>query len=207
MPLMMIIITMTMMMLMVVVVVSSSMFLTTKAWSVQIADRTLHISRVELEVIDATLAGPMRFAIVAEAARAEFELEYFQREETWDYRFVRRGDEAVRIIHADAAVPAEEFFSENPPQIWFAGGAMLEGDEYTSLKAVLPPYDRQRIATWDWTGVDITKESQDIAKDADSVQAAVIRTLMREDYQVAGAEIWSCRVSATFGLDRRSLIP
>ena len=53
---------------------------------------TLHISQVELEVIDATLAGPIRFAIVADAARAEFELEYFQRGETWDYRFVRRGD-------------------------------------------------------------------------------------------------------------------
>ena len=157
---------------------------TEQAWSVQIADRTLHISQVELEVIDATLAGPIRFAVVADAARAEFELEYFLRGETWDYRFVRRGDEAVRIVHADAAAPAEEFFSENPPKIWFADGAMLEGDEYTPLKAVLPPYDRQRIATWDWTGIDITKESQGIAKEADSVQAAVIRRLMQEDYQV-----------------------
>ena len=155
-----------------------------QAWSVQIADRTLHISQVELEVVDATLAGPIRFAIVADAARAEFQLEYFQREETWDYRFVLRGEQAIRIVHGDTALPAEEFFTENPPKIWFADGAMLEGDEYTPLKTVLPPYDRERIATWDWTGIDITKESQGIAKAADSVQAAVIRRLMQEDYQV-----------------------
>jgi hypothetical protein len=48
----------------------------------------------------------------------------------------------------------------------------------------LPPYDRQRIATWDWAGVDIRKESQGTAKDADSVQAAVVRKLMRDDYDV-----------------------
>ena len=57
-----------------------------QAWSLQIADRLFHISQVELEVVDATLAGPIRFAVVADAARAEFELEYFQRGDTWDSR-------------------------------------------------------------------------------------------------------------------------
>jgi superfamily II DNA or RNA helicase len=153
-------------------------------WSVSIGDRTRHISELGLEIVDPTLVAPIRFAIVAEDARAEFELEFFQQGEIADYRFVLRGDQPVRVLRADTAFNAANFFSENPPRVWFADGASLDGNEYTPLKADLPPYDPSLIEVWDWTGINIRKESQGYAREPDSIQAAVIARLRASDYHL-----------------------
>lgn len=157
---------------------------TETAWSLSIAGQTKHISEVELEIIDATLAGPLRFAIIVQNARAEFELEFFQRGDTSDYRFVLRGEERVQFIRGETAFTAAEFFSENPPRIWFADGASLDGNEYTPLKTDLPPYDVAQIQAWDWTGINIRKESQGDVREQDSIQAAVIARLIAGDCDV-----------------------
>ena len=47
-----------------------------------------------------------------------------------------------------------------------------------------PPYNAAKIQSWDWTGIDIQKESQGTAKRADSVQARVIRELQTRDYHM-----------------------
>jgi superfamily II DNA or RNA helicase len=153
-------------------------------WSVSVGDRTKHISEVELEIVGPTLAGPIRFAIVAEDLRAEFELEFFQRGDTWDFRFVLNGDQPARVVRAETPFNAADFFSENPPRVWFADGASLDGNEYTPLKADLPPYDPQRIQVWDWTDINIRKESQGDAKEPDSIQAAVISRLRAGNYEL-----------------------
>jgi len=151
-------------------------------WSVSIGGQPKHISELELEIVDPTLAGPIRFAVVAEDARAEFELEFFQQGDTSDYRFVQRDNQQVRVIRAETEVNAAHFFSENPPRVWFADGASLDGNEHTPLKVAVPPYDSRRIEAWDWTGIDIRKESQGVAREQDSIQAGVIARLSADDY-------------------------
>ena len=157
---------------------------TETAWSVSIGGQKRHISEAELEIIDATVAGPLRFAIVVQNARAEFELEFFLRGDTSDYRFVLRGQERVELIRGETEFTAADFFSENPPRIWFADGASLDGNEYTPLKTDLPPYDVGQIQAWDWTGINIRKESQGDAREQDSIQAAVIGRLIADDYDL-----------------------
>lgn len=62
--------------------------------------------------------------------------------------------------------------------MWLADGASLDGNEHTPLKTVLPPYSKEKLLDdWDWTGVNIRKESQGEAKEQDSLQAAVIARL------------------------------
>ena len=151
-------------------------------WSVSIGDRLKHISELNLEIVDPTVAGPIRFAIVAEDARAEFELEFFQHGDTSDYRFVLHSDQPVRVIRTETSFGAADFFSENPPRVWLANGASLDGNEYTPLKADIPPYEAARIEVWDWTGINIRKESQGDTKEPDSIQAAVIARLRADDY-------------------------
>ena len=124
-------------------------------WFVAIGEQRTHISEVELEVVEPGPEGAIQIAIVSAERRTEFELEFFRHGETSDYRFVQRGDTAVAVVRADSEFDAAEFFSENPPRVWFADGASLDGNEYTPLKAELPAYDRDRIQAWDWTGVDI----------------------------------------------------
>lgn len=153
-------------------------------WSVSIGDRIRHISELGLEIVDPTLNGSIRFAIVAEDVRAEFELEFFRQGEIADYRFVPRDGQPVHVLRAETAFNADDFFSENPPRVWFAHGASLDGNEYTPLKADLPPYDPSKIEVWDWTGTNIRKESQGYAREADSIQAAVIARLRAGEYEL-----------------------
>jgi superfamily II DNA or RNA helicase len=153
-------------------------------WSVSIGDRTRHISETDLEIAEPTLAGPIRFALIAEDARAEFELEFLQRGDTWDFRFVQCTGEPVRVIRAETPFSASDFFSENPPRVWFADGASLDGNEYTPLKSDLPPYDPERIEAWNWAGINLRKESRGDTKDPESIQAAVIARLSAGDYHV-----------------------
>lgn len=154
------------------------------SWSISIGYGTRHISECELEIVDPTLDGPISFAIVTDDGRAEFQLEYFERGDTWDFQFRQRGQEAVRVVRADVPFDAAEFFTDNPPRVWFADGASLDGNEYTPLKSELPPYEASRIQAWDWTGVDIRKESQGDAHEKDSIQAAVIARLGAQDYDL-----------------------
>lgn len=62
--------------------------------------------------------------------------------------------------------------------IWFVDGSSLEGNLLVKLKtaeAVSFPIDH--IVQWDWSGVDISKESQGADRKTDSIQYKLISTL------------------------------
>ena len=155
------------------------------AWSVSIDGTKFHISELSLELVDPTLGGPIKIAIANEQARAQFDLEIYRVAETSDFRFTLLGDKPAHIIRAETAIPAEEFFTNNPPRVWLVDGASLDGNEHTPLKTVLSPYSKEKlIDDWDWGGINIQKESQGEAKEQDSVQAAVIARLKTGDYHL-----------------------
>lgn len=75
-------------------------------------------------------------------------------------------------------VSLENFLNENPPRIWFVDGSSLEGNYVVKLKKSLPiSFPSNQIDSWDWNGVDITKESQTKNKLKDSIQYRVIDRL------------------------------
>lgn len=72
----------------------------------------------------------------------------------------------------------KDFLQKNPPTIWFVDGSSLEGNLLVKLKtarSVSFPIDH--IVQWDWSGVDINKESQGAARKTDSIQYKLISTL------------------------------
>lgn len=71
-----------------------------------------------------------------------------------------------------------DFLKENPPTIWFVDGSSLEGNLLVKLKADRPvTFPVARIISWDWSGVDISKESQGTSKAMDSIQYKLISEL------------------------------
>jgi hypothetical protein len=75
-----------------------------------------------------------------------------------------------------------DFFRENPPAIHFSTGAFILNDALFELPAEhRPPYDRERIEVLNWTGVNLTRESQGLEKAADSIQRRVIEWLTDPD--------------------------
>jgi superfamily II DNA or RNA helicase len=154
-----------------------------KIWSVEIDGVVTHISELDLLLVDPTLFGPIRFAIAGGQARAEFDLEVFEDGGAPAYRFTLRGDRPVRVFRGGVGVSATEFFRQDPPRVWFADGALLEGNEYTPLIHDVPPYSKDKLVDdWDWSGIDIHKESQGEEKAPDSIQARVIELMKAGPY-------------------------
>jgi superfamily II DNA or RNA helicase len=155
-------------------------------WSIVIGDKEYPLSELDLEIVSPGVDGPLRFKIVAEDQEAELELHLFEDQEGPNYRFVVQGAVRVQVRRGERADAddATDFFYADPPMIWFSDGSALEGNDFIPLKTTHPPYDAAKIAAWDWTGINIKKESQGEQKEADSIQARVIATLMTGDYDV-----------------------
>jgi hypothetical protein len=76
-------------------------------------------------------------------------------------------------------------------------GIVINGEDHGGLESpqrrkgedsIYHPFDTEKIVAWDWSGVDIRKESQNIradgGKEIDSIMFRVIRELQNDDYQV-----------------------
>jgi hypothetical protein len=151
-----------------------------KAWSVLFGDEERPLSEVSIELVAPAQTGNLRFALASEQERAEFEIELSGTEENPNFQFKSSDDAKIR--RGERTDAAADFFYNHPPMIWFADGSSLEGDQYVELKNTHPPYDSSKIEAWDWTGVDIRKESQGLQKAPDSIQARVIKELASRDY-------------------------
>src|ERR1035441_4655466 len=125
-------------------------------------------------------------SISSETDEVIIQLELFQEADNSNFRFVPLGDRNVQIYRGDRSEPETiaEFFYDNPPVIWFADGSNLEGNEYTELKNHQPPFNAEKITILDWSDTDIRKEAQGAAKDADSIQAKLIRELRAQNHDM-----------------------
>jgi superfamily II DNA or RNA helicase len=101
-----------------------------------------------------------------------------------DYGFRICDNRALTVTARSAKVDAASFFYENPPTIWFANGACLEGNLYTPLKAAYSPFPRDLILDWNWEGIDLAVESQGLGKRPDSIQGRVILNLRDYGYDI-----------------------
>lgn len=81
-------------------------------------------------------------------------------------------------------ISGKSFFTEYPPTLFFEDGSTLTGNEFIDLSFDVSPYDTKKIVFWDWSGVDITVESQGVEKRANSIQYRVIQELKKEDYDI-----------------------
>lgn len=153
-------------------------------WSINVGERQYQLGELSIELVSPDLDSPLRFRIATENDAVEVELVLYEDHDGPNYRFgllderqvlIRRGQraDAVNIAH---------FFYNDPPMIWFFDGSAIEGNQYTELKRQYAPYDVRKVQAWDWAGVDIRKESQGPNKEADSIQARVIRELRGRDY-------------------------
>jgi len=156
-------------------------------WFVTLGETECSMSELSINLVSPTLAGPLRFEIVSDDRRLEFELELLGEEGNEDFRFVRRGEAQADVKHGRGAqpYPLERFFYDDPPVIWFADGSSLEGNQYIVLRSPQPLFNAARAVAWDWTGVDITSESQGEQRIKNTIQARVIRELMQNaEYNV-----------------------
>lgn len=157
------------------------------AWLVTINDEDYGLDEISLEVHDPSLEGDLDLELTTDDAEARLRLEFMSRDkDNPDFKFTHVGGGRVFIRRGDRADPTalDDFFTDNPPIVWFHDGSSLEGNQHVELKRTLPPIDRAQIHVLDWGGVNIRRESQGAERSANTVQGRLLRELSSRGYDV-----------------------
>lgn len=154
----------------------------------KISENEFEFYNSDLVLIEASEKGDIKFGIEAyDKIIALFELQIFRTEQDYDdFRIVKTfPEEDVFICYGRQEQPIEKFFYKYTPEIWFADGSVLEGVSFCELKEEIEPYEIEKVNTWNWNGIDLSKEAQRISpKLTDSIQFRCIENLKKSDYDI-----------------------
>jgi superfamily II DNA or RNA helicase len=154
-----------------------------------IDSKAYNISETDLKIIDPDLSGNIIFGLQTEDKLVSFELVLFtfkNGEDTYpDFKIIQKNANPVEVIYGNQRIIAEKFFQKYTPTIWFADGSALTGNEFIELKQGIGEFPRENILVWDWTGVDLSNESQGVSPlITDSIQYRVISKLITQDFDI-----------------------
>jgi superfamily II DNA or RNA helicase len=147
------------------------------------AERQLY--EVDICLVEPRTDGELRFEIKSEEITSTFSIILHKKNDIADFSIERHSESSLMVEWGVNRIPAEEFFYEYPPMIWFTDGSSLCGSKYTHAPMRLQPYPKNKIQAWNWPdAVDIQKESQKRERRPDSVQYHVISQLKMGGYDV-----------------------
>lgn len=159
---------------------------------VEIGGKSVPFYEAELEVTKFNSVGPIGFAVLTTEGRVEYEL----RLSTTGASYVPLGPAEATLRVAGRSRLLSEWFQEEAPVVRFDNNAFLVGDLWYEPTDVRQPFDRERIEVWDWSSVDVKKESKRKTNRAagtvtvipDSIQTRVIDVIQsnawEQDYDV-----------------------
>lgn len=160
-------------------------------YTFNIDDKCYGFFECELLICDASLNDGLFFELVSYDQRIKYEIKLFEKtneDQTKyaDFSIHNLSTKTVKILHGRNSQTLEEFFEYYVPTIWFADGSSLTGNEFVLLKQAIQLFPKERlIDDWDWTGINLSKESQKVnPKETDSIQYRVIQKLLQEDVDI-----------------------
>jgi superfamily II DNA or RNA helicase len=126
---------------------------------------------VGLELTGHADTGPLRFRVFTPQKAVEYEIVFGER--SVQYRPVDGSEATLRLRRR--SLPLSAWLDGEPPIVRFESGAFLIYNNLFELhREGLLPFAADRIVPLDWSGVDLTKESQGPARAPDSIQRRVI---------------------------------
>jgi hypothetical protein len=144
------------------------------------------ITEVDIEVPERPDDGPLVLRVFCDHWEGLLTLSLMSSGSGFDFRFTQSAGPRIDIRRGKTVEALAEFLSDYPPTVWFADGSSLEGCEYVELPTDrLPPFSTAKMTALNWTGVDISKESQGPHRTVGTVQHKLIQVLQGEQsYQV-----------------------
>lgn len=149
--------------------------------------------KIDFAFVELNLMNPsvdinhsLKFAIETENESVQFEIEIGLSQATNEpyYKVNQLTNQNCTIQYGNKSESLVSFFQDTTPTIWFADGSQLFGNLYVKLKVQPDVISDELIIADNWTGVDIRKESQDIAPYIqDSIQYYFIEKI-KEDFQI-----------------------
>lgn len=141
-------------------------------------DKPVLFTECDIELLDNTRTGPLRFAVRSEDQSAEFEIVFAD----GGARYPQRNGPKATIKVGSKIQTLSESFADDAPQIDFGDGSLLIYSHLYALPEgeMVQPYPSEKIEVWDWSKTNIRAEAQGVEKRADSVQRLVIETLLAD---------------------------
>ncbi|MEM1336128.1 MAG: DEAD/DEAH box helicase family protein [Bacteroidota bacterium] len=159
-----------------------------------------------IELINPDDNGVIEFEIITPLSSAKFRLELFidkgaDDNEFPNFKVISTNNVNSEIILGNNTIDLKTYLNDNPVVIWFADGSALQGNEYVELKQIIKPYPNDRLISWNWNDVDISKEAQRINPlRTDSIQYRVIQELLHGDYDIVYDDDYSGEIADVIGI-------
>lgn len=148
-----------------------------------VAGHEVPFYEVGIELSSHDEAGPIRFRVFTEERSVDYEMRFLNS----GVAYVPMGNAGVEVVVGRRSGTLAQWFQGDPPPVRFGDNSfLLKNVLYQPKFAEQPAFDQTRIEAWDWSGVDIKKESQTRAKSkekrTDSIQYHVIQRLLDPEH-------------------------
>lgn len=130
---------------------------------------------VDLQLSNNDPSGPIRFQVIGSHKSVEYEIKISKSGATYDPVTSSKVDVVLR----GRRFPLSEVFEREIPVVRFEDGSFLAYNELFKIPShTRHIFDFNKVDTWDWTGINLKKESQTVAKLPDSIQRKVIEEIL-----------------------------
>lgn len=151
--------------------------------------REFILAYCSLNIVDENDRGEIFFEIETPFNKIKFQKILFLNNTTSnpyaDFQVNKLSTDKVEIKLGSRTFDILDYFKTNVPTVWFADGSALQGNYLVELKQLINPYPQNRLVAWDWSGVNLRKESQGVVPlHIDSIQYRVIQELQKEDFDI-----------------------
>jgi hypothetical protein len=127
---------------------------------------------ITLELIEPQPASPLKFVVECEDFSSNYAIEFGPAGVSY------RSDNDLMISFGKRRMVLSEYLARAHPIILYEKDCWGRGDQLFKLQErTLNNFDIDKIVTWSWNGVDLTKESQKLEKRPDSIQKRTIETI------------------------------
>lgn len=154
--------------------------------------------KTELCLINASENGDLLFALVTPDRNIILKQTLFNNSKYDDFKIERvdNANEKHTVHIGKRPYTLEDFFYRNPVIWWFVDGSSLCGNECVELKQLIPDYSQENILKKDWTGIDLSEESQGVEpKKTNSIQYKIISELKESDYDIVYDDDYSGEIA------------
>ena len=144
------------------------------------------LSNTELNLTNPSVNQGLKFSVDTGEHSVQFEIEIGFNTAANEpyYKLIQLTNENCSIHYGNVNEKLLDYFQHTAPTIWFADGSQLFGNLFVKLKVQPDVISNGSIIIDEWTGVNLSNESQDIAPYIqDSIQYYFIQKI-KNDFQI-----------------------
>ena len=137
------------------------------------------IDYLDIELVGNQRSNSIQFEIKCDQIfKVEFELTVNKD----GFKILQTDANKIFVYKNGSLIPLEDIFTNEPPQVRYVNSSLLVGNIFIDASNHVPkPFNINQIEVLDWSGTDITKESQKIQKRSNSIQWKIIQKLCKEN--------------------------